>query len=158
MWEHYLKAKAPCQVKLLLLPNCVPSHNFFRNFFAKNFVDSIIIVTFAVSYPYWKLQLGEGGMDNIYIKGVTVRFGFDAIRTSQLPNVCQEQSNGNAPRVYCIYALIVITCLLLVMQLVIPYTYIYVGLSALLVSTDRAMRRPTNRGTSDSLAPRFVYI
>lgn len=40
-----------------------PSHNFFRNFFAKSFVDSIIFVTFAVSYPYWKLQLGEGGMD-----------------------------------------------------------------------------------------------
>ena len=41
----------------------VPSHNFFRNFFAKSFVVSIIIVTFAVSYPYCKLQLGEGGMD-----------------------------------------------------------------------------------------------
>ena len=40
-----------------------PSHNFFRNFLAKSFVVSIIIVTFAVSYPYWKLQLGEGGMD-----------------------------------------------------------------------------------------------
>ena len=34
----------------------------------------------------------------------------------------------------------------------------YVGLSALLVSTDRAMRRPTNRGTSDRLAPRFLYV
>ena len=33
------------------------------DFFAKSFVVSIIIVTFAVSYPYWKLQLGEGGMD-----------------------------------------------------------------------------------------------
>lgn len=63
MWKHSLKAKAPCQVRLLLLPICVPSHNFFRNFMAKNFVDSIIIVTFAESYPYWKLQLGEGGMD-----------------------------------------------------------------------------------------------
>ena len=40
-----------------------PSHNFFRNFLAKSFVVSIIIVTFAESYPYWKLQLGEGGMD-----------------------------------------------------------------------------------------------
>lgn len=40
-----------------------PSHNFFRNFLAKSFVVSIIIVTFAVSYPYWKLQQGEGGMD-----------------------------------------------------------------------------------------------
>ena len=63
MWKHSLKAKAPCQVRPLLLLNCVPSHNFFRNFLAKNFVDSIIIVTFAESYPYWKLQLGEGGMD-----------------------------------------------------------------------------------------------
>ena len=63
MWKHSLKAKAPCQVRLLLLPICVPSHNFFRNFFDKSFVDSIIFVTFAVSYPYWKLQLGEGGMD-----------------------------------------------------------------------------------------------
>ena len=63
MWEHSPKSKAPCQVRLLLLPICVPSHNFFRNFLAKSFVDSIIIVTFVVSYPYWKLQLGEGGMD-----------------------------------------------------------------------------------------------
>ena len=63
MWKHSPKSKPPCQVRLLLLPNCVPSHNFFRNFMAKNFVDSIIFVTFAVSYPYWKLQLGEGGMD-----------------------------------------------------------------------------------------------
>lgn len=50
MWEHSPKSKAPCQVRLLLLSNCVPSHNFFRNFFAKNFVDSIIIVTFAVEF------------------------------------------------------------------------------------------------------------
>ncbi len=63
MWKHSPKSKPPCQVRLLLLPICAPSHNFFRNFMAKNFVDSIIIVTFAESYPYWKLQLGEGGMD-----------------------------------------------------------------------------------------------
>ena len=63
MWKHSPKSKVASQVRLLLLPICVPSHNFFRNFFAKSFVVSIIFVTFAVSYPYWKLQLGEGGMD-----------------------------------------------------------------------------------------------
>lgn len=64
MWKHSPKSNVASQVRLLLLlPNCVPSHNFFRNFFAKSFVVSIIFVTFAVSYPYWKLQLGEGGMD-----------------------------------------------------------------------------------------------
>ena len=46
-WKHSSKSKVASQVKLLLLPNCVPSHNFFRNFMAKNFVDSIIFVTFA---------------------------------------------------------------------------------------------------------------
>ena len=50
MWKHSPKSKPPCQVRLLLLPNCVPSHNFFRNFMAKNFVDSIIFVTFAVEF------------------------------------------------------------------------------------------------------------
>ena len=29
MWKHSPKSKAACQVRLLLLPNCVPSHNFF---------------------------------------------------------------------------------------------------------------------------------
>ena len=47
MWKHSPKSKVASQVRLLLLPNCVPSHNFFRNFMAKNFVDSIIFVTFA---------------------------------------------------------------------------------------------------------------
>ena len=62
-WKHSSKSKVACQVRLLLLPNCVPSHNFFRNFLAKNFVDSIIIVTFAESYPCWKPSMGKGGVD-----------------------------------------------------------------------------------------------
>ena len=36
--------------------------------------------------------------------------------------------------------------------------YIGVGLSALLVSTIRAMREPLDRGSSDSSAPRFSYM
>ena len=44
-------------------PIVLPHTFFFDIFFAKNFVDSIIIVTFAVSYPCWKLQLGKGGVD-----------------------------------------------------------------------------------------------
>ena len=54
--------------QLIKQVNCLfsivyPNTIFFRNFFAKSFVVSIIFLTFAVSYPYWKLQLGEGGMD-----------------------------------------------------------------------------------------------
>ena len=46
----------------------------------------------------------------------------------------------------------------LLLELVIRYTYIYVGLSALLVSTIWAMRRPLHRGTSIRLAPRFSFL
>ena len=38
------------------------------------------------------------------------------------------------------------------------YIYIYVGLSALLVSTYRAMREASHSGTSDGLAPRFFFV
>ena len=50
MCKHSSKSIAACQERLLLLPNCAPSHIFFRYFLAKNFVDSIIIVTFAVEF------------------------------------------------------------------------------------------------------------
>ena len=38
------------------------------------------------------------------------------------------------------------------------YTYTGVGLSALLVSTYRAMREPTDCGTSDRMALRFFLM
>ena len=47
MWKHSPKSKVVCQVRLLLLSNCVPSHNFFRNFFAKSFVVKNKTCTFA---------------------------------------------------------------------------------------------------------------
>ena len=52
---------------------------------------------FALSFSCWKPMFGLGGWRYIYIKGVPLRFGFDAIRTSQLQSACQKQSNGNAP-------------------------------------------------------------
>ena len=45
-WKHSSKSKVASQVRLLL-PNCVPSHNFFRNFFAKSFVVKNKTCTFA---------------------------------------------------------------------------------------------------------------
>ena len=33
MWKHSPKSKAACQVRLLLLPNCAPSHNFFSKLY-----------------------------------------------------------------------------------------------------------------------------
>ena len=49
MWKHSPKSKVASQVRLLLLPNCVPSHNFFRNFLAKSFVVSFFFYNFVGS-------------------------------------------------------------------------------------------------------------
>ena len=55
-----------------------------------------ILHKFAKSYPRWKPRGDKAGWDYIH-KGVSVRFGFDAIRISQIQSDCQKQSNGNAP-------------------------------------------------------------
>ena len=47
MWKHSPKSKVVCQVRQLLLSNCVPSHNFFETFFDKSFVVSIIFCNFV---------------------------------------------------------------------------------------------------------------
>ena len=49
MCKHSPKSKVASQVILLLLPNCVPSHNFFRNFLAKSFVVSFFFYNFVGS-------------------------------------------------------------------------------------------------------------
>ena len=64
MWKHSTKSWGNVNVVFSTdFTMCAPKHKISQRFLAKNFVDSIIIVTFAVSYPCWKLQLGEGGMD-----------------------------------------------------------------------------------------------
>ena len=47
MWKHSPKSKVASQVRLLLLSNCVPSHNFFDFFFDKSFVVKNKTCTFA---------------------------------------------------------------------------------------------------------------
>ena len=44
-----------------------------------------------------KALMGRGWADTYTYEGVTVRFGFDSVRTSQTRTDCQKQGNGNAP-------------------------------------------------------------
>ena len=46
--------------------------------------------------PTLRSSYGNGWAGCIYIKGVTERFDFDAVRISQVQTSCQKQSNGNA--------------------------------------------------------------
>ena len=78
---------------------CVPSHNFFRNFFAKSFVVSIIIVTFAVSYLAESSRWAKAGWTYIH-KGVTVRFGFDVSESRKFNLSVKNKATGTPHGVY----------------------------------------------------------
>ena len=81
---------------------CVPSHNFFRNFLAKSFVDSIIFVTFAVSYLAESSIWAKAGWTYIH-KGVTVRFGFDVSESRKFNLSVKNKATGTPHGVYHIY-------------------------------------------------------
>lgn len=83
--------------------DCVPSHNFFRNFLAKSFVDSIIIVTFAVSYLAESSRWAKAGWTYIH-KGVTVRFGFDVSESRKFNLSVKNKATGTPHGVYHIYS------------------------------------------------------
>lgn len=82
---------------------CVPSHNFFRNFLAKSFVVSIIIVTFAVSYLAESSRWAKAGWTYIH-KGVTVRFGFDVSESRKFNLSVKNKATGTPHGVYHIYS------------------------------------------------------
>ena len=78
-----------------------PADRYFSSFSLQHFKK---ICTFAMLSYMPEAPMGKGLGKNIYIKGVTVRFGFDSVRTSQIQTKCQKQSNGNVPwEVYYIY-------------------------------------------------------
>ena len=81
---------------------CVPSYNFFRNFLAKSFVVSIIIVTFAVSYLAESSIWAKAGWTYIH-KGVTVRFGFDVSESRKFNLSVKNKATGTPHGVYHIY-------------------------------------------------------
>ena len=57
-----------------------------------------------MSEHWLKALLGRGGQTHIYKKGVTVRFGFDGLRTSQLQQYVKNKATGTPLRVYYIYS------------------------------------------------------
>ena len=81
---------------------CVSSYNFFRNFLAKSFVVSIIIVTFAVSYLAESSIWAKAGWTYIH-KGVTVRFGFDVSESRKFNLSVKNKATGTPHGVYHIY-------------------------------------------------------
>ena len=99
-------------------------------------------ITFVMSIPIPKAPMGRGWADIYMVKGVFVRFGFDAIRISQIQRQVKNKATKNASWGVLYTALIGFNRFNGCCQEGFLYTYTSVGLSALLVSTCRAMREP----------------
>ena len=82
---------------------------------------------FCSVFPYAESPMGNLlWWDTYILKAFSGRFGFDALRISQIQTSGQEQSNGDAPWRCRLY----MPCILRVGYCI--YIYIGVGLSALL--------------------------
>ena len=109
----------------------------------KTFAEIINFSYLCIVKPLLKaLVVGCLGR-HIYIKGVTVRFGFDVLELRKFKLLVKNKATGT-PLGCIIYIPIKMLCLFLWVDVScgMDYIYIYVGLSALLVSANRAMRRP----------------
>ena len=56
------------------------------------------IINFASLHSCWKPPMGRWWVGRINIKGVTVRFGFDVLRISQVLKSVENKATGNALR------------------------------------------------------------
>ncbi len=90
-----------------------------------------------------KARKGESKGGQTYIKGVTVRFGFDVLEPGKFERFVKNKATGTSYGVHMSYALDN-SCNIVLQEIVWVYIYVYiiVGLSALLVSTNRAIPGP----------------
>ena len=95
----------------------------------------------------------------IYIKGVTERFGFDAIRISQIQYSLSRTKQRERP-VGCLYTALIVSCRFIAIGTMSGrlYNHIGVGLSTLLVSTNWACESLYSVERVTGLAPRFLCI
>ena len=59
-------------------------------------VFKVKVLTLQCLYPNRKPQMGRGWADIYIVKGVFVRFGFDAIRISQIQRQVKNKATKNA--------------------------------------------------------------
>ena len=107
-----------------------------------------------------KALLGGGGANGHISKGVTVRFGFDILRTSQLHRQVKNKATGTPHGVY--YMQPSFDSDLVIRQVLTLWLIIYcisVGLSALLVfRLVGQCEGLQNVERAISLAPRFLFM
>ena len=110
-------------------------------------------------YVYTHTESPEGQRlgRHIHYKRRIWRFGFDDSWTSQTHLSVKNKATRNVSWVYCIQPSLASVAFRIRCKkgiCILTHTW---GFRRCSFRTDRAMRRPTNRGTSDRLAPRFLF-
>lgn len=107
---------------------------------------------FCFVLPMLKASMGRGGVDLHIGKRHFVRFSFDELESRKFIDKSRTKHKERLMRCI-IYVLIVFSRFFDCCHECLLYIYIGVGLSALLVSTCRAMREPqfVNRVTEETL-------
>ena len=110
-----------------------------------------------MSLPSLKAPKGWKRARHMYIKGVTERFGFDALESRKFNYLSKTKQRERL--MGCLYTFLIgYLPFFGNIPLEVFYIFIGVGLSALLVSTDRGNAKAKIRGTGIRLAPRFFCI
>ena len=125
-------------------------------FCQQNKTDSDIkLLPLCRLYPYRKPRWAEVGQTYIWYKAFlyALVLTIDELRKFNCKSKTKQCRTPH--EVYYIQLSLASDDFIVRCQECFLYTYTGVGLSALLVSTYRAMRRPIDRGTSDRMALRF---
>ena len=115
-------------------------------------------ITFVTSIPIPEAPMGRGWADIHMVKAFlyALVLTIDELRKFNCKSKTKQCRTPHG--VYYIQLSLASDDSIVRCQECFLYTYTGVGLSALLVSTYRAMRRPIDRGTSDRMALRFFLM
>ena len=109
-------------------------------------------------YPYRKPRWAEVGQTYIHIRRNCTLWFWQCKNFANSQLLVKNKATGTPHEVYYIQPSLASDNSIVRCQECFLYTYTGVGLSALLVSTGRAMRRPLHCGTSDRTGSTFLCI
>ena len=146
VWVGRVYARIFCEVQqyyiIIHFCSCLMCDmSFSQDFFCWNMILCQKNLTFAMSILTPKAPTSRGWAD-IYIIRRNCTLWFWLVRTSQTLWIVKNKATGTPHGVYCIQPSLASDGSAARCQEGELYTYTNVGLSALLVSTIRAMRRP----------------
>ena len=142
----------------IFILNNVKSNIKIILFLPNQVVSKIKELPFQRLYPYRKPRGAEVGQTYIHIRRNCTLWFWQCKNFANSQLLVKNKATGTSHGVYYIQSSLALDDSIVRCQERFLYTYTGVGLSALLVLTGRAMRRPLHCGTSDRTGSTFSCI